>query len=235
MDQQKAHKQSGQSGNAFLYILIAVILFGALMFTLSRTEDQDNTSSELGEGRSKVAANAILGYAASVTNAITQLQAASVPNDKIDFMLPSDTDFNNDTALRPDIYKLFHPSGGGLDYRAMPKDAAEDDGAGLDAGYYVGRFNSVEWTPSNTPDILFVAYEINTATCEELNSKLAGDATIPNVSGDTLENLFIDDALHAGTNDDFNITNCADCEEIPALCVQNAAGKKLFYSILEAE
>ena len=43
----------------------------------------------------------------------------------------------------------------GLSYRTLPKDAEADDAAGLDPGYYIGRFNSVEWTPSTTPDILF--------------------------------------------------------------------------------
>jgi len=220
-----------QNGNAFLYILIAIILFGALMFAISKSGDEGDDTSNLNEGREEVAVNEILGFAASTTNAITQMQAMHVPNDSLDFMLPNDPDFNTD----PTIDKLFHPDGGGLNYKPLPKLAIEDDGVDPSPGYYVGRFNSVEWTPSGTFDILFVAYEITTPVCESLNKKLTGDTTIPTVSGDSLENLFIDDSLHSGTNADFMITNCADCEEIPALCVQNAAGKKLFYSILEAE
>ncbi|HPQ50596.1 MAG: hypothetical protein KDJ26_03760 [Alphaproteobacteria bacterium] len=227
-----------QNGNAFLYILIAVILFGALMFTISRTSNQENSTSELDAGRVAVAANEILGYAASASNAITQMQATAVSNDNLDFMLPSDTDFNTDTVPRPNIYKVFHPSGGGLSYRTLPKDAEADDAAGLDPGYYIGRFNSVEWTPSTTPDILFVAYEISTPVCQELNRKLVGSTTIPAVTGETSENLFIDDQLHAGTNADFNVANCAACEEKPALCISVSNGiddKYVFYSILEAE
>ncbi|HNQ91329.1 MAG TPA: hypothetical protein PKI93_00185 [Alphaproteobacteria bacterium] len=220
-----------QNGNAFLYILIAVILFGALMFAISRSQDSDDSSTELDEGRVTVSANEILGYAASVTNAISQMQAAGAQNSDIDFIMPFEATFNDP----PTISKLFHPDGGGLNYKTLPTNAIEDDSAGLDPSYYVGRFNSVEWTPSTTPDVLFVAYEITTPVCEALNLKLRNDATIPTVGGDTLDNLFIDDRLHAGSNADFEIANCADCEEIPALCVQNAAGKKLFYSVLEAE
>lgn len=220
-----------QNGNAFLYILIAVVLFGALMFAISRSQNQDDSSADLNEGRVAVGSNEILGYAASVTNSLTQMQAAGATNDQIDFIMPFEATFNDS----PTIYKLFHPDGGGLNYKTLPSNAVLDDGAGLDPAYYVGRLNSVEWTPSTTPEILFVAYEISLPVCEALNLKLRGDETIPTVVGDSLENLFIDDRLHAGTNADFNIANCAACEEIPALCVQNAAGKMLFYSILEAE
>ncbi|OIN85702.1 MAG: hypothetical protein AUJ12_08285 [Alphaproteobacteria bacterium CG1_02_46_17] len=227
-----------QNGNAFLYILIAVILFGVLTFTLSKSGNQDDSIDELDTGRVSIAANEILAYATSSSNSITQMQASSITNDKLDFMLPSDTDFNNDTALRPNMYKVFHPAGGGLNYKTLPKQAIEDDGSAPDPGYYIGRFNSVEWTPSVTPDILFVAYELTKTVCESLNTKLVGDSTIPAVTGETSENLFIDDQLHSGTNADFNISNCAVCEEKPALCISVSHGiddKYIFYSILEAE
>lgn len=223
------------SGNAFLYVLIAIILFGALMFAISRSSDRDGSTSELDESRAKVAANEILGYASSVMNAITQMQASAAQNSELDFILPDDANFNTDTPANPNIRKLFHPSGGGLNYKPLPTDAVEDDGANPPPAYYVGRFNTIEWTPSTTPDIVFVAYKIKTSVCEEINLKLRGNTTIPTVAGDSLENLFIDASLHAGANAPFNVANCGACEEIPALCVQNAGGKKLFYSILEAE
>jgi len=222
---------NNESGNAFLYILIAVVLFGALMFAISKSSDQDDSTGELSQGREAVAVNEILSYAATTTNALTQLQATHVQNDQIDFMLPSDANFN----VAPNIYKIFHPDGGGLNYRALPKLAIEDDSVDPVPGYYVGRFNNVEWTPSTTLDILFVAYEIKTSVCEAINKKLTGSTTIPTVSGSPLEDFFIDDTLHVGTNADFMVANCAACEEVAALCVQDAGGKNVFYSLLEAE
>lgn len=224
-----------EHGNAFLYILIAVVLFGALIFALSRSNQNDNGLRELDEGRAKVAANEILGYASTASNNLTHMDVSGIPITQIDFMLPNDSDFNVDIPARPNLHKLFHPSGGGLGYKSLPKDALEDDGAGLDAGYYIGLFNNVEWTPTTAPDIIFAAYEIKSSVCQELNRKLTGDSTIPVVNGNSLENFFIEASLHGGSNADFATVNCAACEEKSALCVSNATGKNLFYSILRAE
>lgn len=224
-----------ERGNAFLYILVAVVLFGALIFALSRGEQQNGGLAELDSGRAKVSANEILSYAATAANNITQMESGGLTPDRIDFMLPNDSDFNTDTPAHPNIHKLFHPSGGGLGYKALPQDANDDDGAGLAAGYYIGRFNNIEWTPTTAPDIIFAAYEIKTPVCAEINRKLTGSTAIPTISGDSLENFFIEAGLHSGVNAPFEVANCAACEEKPALCVANAAGKNLFYSILEAE
>lgn len=220
-----------QNGNVFIYILIAVALFGSLMFALSKSSDQGEAIGELEEGENKIIAGEIIAYASSASNALTQMQQTGATIDQVNFMLPSDVNFN--TA--PTIYKLFHPDGGGFNYKPLPSKAANDDGAGLGAGYYIGRFNSVEWTPSLTNDVLFTAYEIKEGVCAAINLKVSGSSTIPTVVGDTLANLLVDDANHAGTNDNFEIANCAVCEEKPALCVTDGSGRYAFYSLLEAE
>ena len=220
-----------QSGNVFVYILIAVGLFGALMFTLSKSASQGDAAGDLAEGESKIVAGEIIAYAASASSALSQMQQTGATINQIDFMLPSDVDFED----APTIYKLFHPDGGGLNYKALPSKAIKDDGAGLDAGYYIGRFNNVEWTPTASFDVLFTAYEIKKNVCTELNKKVAGISTIPTVTGDSLQNLFVYDDLHSGTNDNFMEVNCTACEEISALCVTDGAENYVFYSILEAE
>ena len=220
-----------QNGNVFIYILVAVALLGSLMFVISKSDSQGDAREDLADGHTKIAANDILAYAASVTNSIVQMEQAGATADQIDFILPSDAAFNTP----PSISKLFHPDGGGLNYKPLSAKAAADDGAGLAAGYYAGRFNSVEWTPSATNDILFSAYEITEDVCVALNLKITGSATVPTIVGDSLHNLFVDDSLHAGSNANFDIVNCAACENRPALCVTDGAGKYAFYSILEAE
>jgi hypothetical protein len=220
-----------QKGNVFVYILIAVGLFGALMFVLSKSSSQNDAGTELSEGESKIAAGEIIAYAASATNAIAQMQQTGATVQMIDFMLPADTHFED----APTIYKLFHPDGGGLNYKPLPAKASADDKTGLAAGYYIGRFNNIQWTPTTAQDVVFTAYEIKEPVCKELNKKVAGISTIPTVNGDSLQNLFVYADLHTGTNSNFTKTNCAACEEISALCVTDGAGKYAFYSILEAE
>lgn len=220
-----------QKGNVFVYILIAVGLFAALMFVISKSSTQTDAAGELSDGESKIVAGEIIAYAASTTNALSQMQQTGATVNMIDFMLPSDIDFNN----APTIYKLFHPDGGGLNYKPLPQKASADDKVGLAAGYYVGRFNNIEWTPTTAHDVVFTAYEIKEKVCKELNQKVATTTNIPIVTGDSLENLFVYDDLHSGTNNNFTKANCAACEEISALCVTDGSGKYAFYSILEAE
>ena len=224
------NKITNQNGNVFVYILIAVGLFGALMFALSKSASQTDGASELSEGQAKILAGEIIAYAASTSNAITQMQQTGATVDTIDFLFPSETNFNDP----PTIYKLFHPDGGGLNFKALPPKATDRNLAGVVPGYYIGRYNSVEWTPTTTNDIMFTGYKLNQTVCAEINRKLVQDATIPTIVGDTLLNLFIEDVHHAGTNVNFEIANCAACEEIPALCVTDGTSY-VFYSILEAQ
>ena len=223
--------RKNENGNVFIYILIAVALFGALMFSLSKSASQEDPVSQLDEGNAKIAANEVLAFSASVSNAVLQMEQSGATADQINFIMPSDAAFNTD----PTLYKFFHPDGGGLNYRSLPAKAINDDGAGLAAGYYVGRFNSVEWTPSATNDIIFAAFEIKQAVCKEINRKITGSITIPTITGESLQNIFVDDSLHVGTNANFTVSNCAACEEKPALCVTDGSNKYAYYSIIEAE
>jgi len=220
-----------QNGNVFVYILIAVGLLAALMFTLSKSADQGDAAGELSDGQNKIVAGEIIAYAASASNSLTQMQQTGATVDRIDFKLPSDSNFN--TA--PTIYKFFHPDGGGFNYKPLPAKAASDDAAGLKAGYYIGWFNSFEWTPSVAPDVIFTAYEITEGVCAELNKKVNASSTIPTINGGQLEDFFVDDSLHSGSNTPFDISNCAGCEDIPSLCVTDGSGKYAFYSLLEAQ
>lgn len=220
------------------------------MFAISKSSSQYDATSELSEGDSKITASEIIAYAASATNALSQMQqngatltwdpSALLNKDnqnRVNFILPSDTNFNLDDPVhfKLNIYKLFHPDGGGLNYKALPPKAVLDDSSALKPGYYIGRFNNIEWTPSTAQDVVFTAYGIKESVCTELNKKLTGSPTIPTVSGSSLQNFFVYDDLHSGSNTNFTVSNCAACEEIPAMCVTDGSGKYAFYSILEAE
>jgi hypothetical protein len=226
-----------QSGNIFVYILIAVGLFAALMFTLSKSGGQEDAVGELSEGQSKILANEIIGYASTASNALVNMQQSGITASQIDFMLPSDSNFN--TA--PNIYKFFHPDGGGFNLRPIPPKAKRVGGfvvgfGSIGPGYYIGRFNNFEWTPTTSNDIIFAAHDLNQTVCVEINRRLRNDPTIPTTNQAVFERFFVDAAVTGGVNSSFTTVNCAACEEIPALCVSNGgASRYTFYSILEAE
>ena len=222
-----------ERGNAFLYVLIAIVLFAGLTFVLSRTGGQKDASSDLAEGQATIDANTILSYAASAANTVSQLDLGGIAADQLDFTLPSDAAFNTPPLGK----KFFHPSGGGLNYKALPATAVASSGGGLAPGYYIGRFNNVEWTPTTAQDVIFVAHEISQKVCAAINTKITGSETIPAIGGgSTIEDVLIDDSLHGGSNADFMVANCAACEEKPALCVSGGARTiYTFYSLLVVE
>ena len=222
-----------QSGNVVIYILVAVALFGALTFTLSRINQGGNANTEISEAQATAYATQILSYAGQAASVIEQMKFNSSLDDTIDFTLPTEGTFNDD----PTIHKLYHVTGGGLNYKPMPDAMQASDNAALPPGFYIGRFEQIDWTESTDHDIVFAAHEINQNICAKLNEKIIGDPAIPALVGETPENLFVDDSTpsHGGTNAPFTSTECPTCEGRPAMCVSDAGGTKYtFYNILVA-
>jgi hypothetical protein len=222
--------QAGQSGNVFLYVLIAVILFGALTYALSQSAQQGDSVSELDQGRVNVAVNSILAYAGSAQNAINNMDISGSDADELDFIRPDDAAF--DTA--PNLHKIFHPDGGGLNLKSLPADSLGDAVTSPANGFYLGRFNNVEWTPTTTNDVIFAAYGLNRATCAALNQKITGSSTIPSITAGAVRRYFVDDAIHGGGNVDLTVAACAACDGRPALCVSNGANIFVYYTLLVA-
>jgi hypothetical protein len=217
-------------GNAFLYILIAIVLFAALTYALVRNHDAGGAASEIDEGRVAVAADAILAYAVSTQTAISQMDRMGTTADEIDFILPSEATFND----TPTLDKLFHPDGGGLIYKPLPKDAIDSTVTSPAAGFYVGQFNNFEWSPTTAQDVIFSAYGLTETVCARLNRQITGDPAIPEVQGISLQQALADASLHTSGNADIDSSSCADCEEKPALCIHDGS-KYGFYSVMVAQ
>lgn len=218
-----------QAGNATIYVLILVALFAALSFTIMRQSD-NSESSGLSSEKADIIANQIIAYPFQVKQAIEMMTMTGTEASDLDFILPGEATFND----APTVNKVYHPGGGGLNPARLPEEAIAQTSATPPAGWYLGRFNNIEWTPTTEQDVLLTAYQIDKTVCERINMKITGNTTIPPLTAN-LNNLLIDDAtpLHGGANADFNIANCTACESMPNLCVSNGAGTAFaFYSII---
>lgn len=219
---------SSQSGNAFLYVLIAVVLFAALSFVMGRQTSDTSETSGLSDQRAEMATTEIIGYSASVKSVIEQMTFTGSLPENLTFEKPGDANY----ATAPYINKVYHPEGGGLVEKQIPADAAGSITNDPPAGWYLGRFNTVEWSKSAAPDILLTAFQISKPVCEKINEKITGTTTIPTL-GAPARNLLVDDAEHGGTNADFMIADCAACEGFPSLCVKdNTQEIYAYYSII---
>ena len=223
-------------GNAFVYILIAIILLAGLTYTIGKSNDGADPINEMDENQAKIAASAIRAYAAQAQNAMLRMEQFGVSPDDILYMLPTKVpDFDNP----PHTEKLFHPDGGGLAYKQLPQGAEDkNNNPTLKNGYYVGMVANIEWTPSTVHDVVFVAYGLTEAVCQELNWQMIKSRTTPEVQS-SFASTIVPSEFHSGSNSDFLAGNCPECDEKPSLCVSDDGGglsssTYAFYDILVA-
>src|SRR5262245_7145714 len=110
-----------QSGNALWFILIAIVLLGALTMLLTRS---GSTSSQSGNvERLRITASQILRYAKGLESAVDQMKTRGVSENEISFQNSTTaTNYTNATCTRTDC-KVFDVGGGGQDYKAAPSGA----------------------------------------------------------------------------------------------------------------
>ncbi len=239
-------KYKTESGNALIYVLIAIALFGALSFTLGRQTDTGEVGT-ISDEKAELYATQLISYAAQAKQIVDQMIFTNTDIDDIDFVLPSVAAFNTP----PHIDKMYHPEGGGLMQGKIPAAIMTTGVAAPPSGWYLGRFNNVEWTAlaqGNTAgpglteapweEVILVAYQINQQVCEKINEKINGSTAIPTMT-DSIKETMIDDATvgyGAGTNTDLTTDGgdiCPDCDNMTTLCVENQAQTAYgFYTIL---
>lgn len=231
-----AQETSPQSGNALIYVLIAIVLFAALSFTLSRQTDTGEAGI-LSDERAELYATQLISYSAQAKSAIDQMIFSGSRVNGLNFIDPSDPNFNAGTQ-RSRADRVFHPEGGGLTLGRLEDGAVAQVSTNPVAGWYLGRFNNVEWTNGTGEDVILAAYQIKRQICEKINEKINGSSVIPVITGDLRIPLIDDRFYTAGTNIDLTTDPvgspiCAACHEMSSLCVQNQTQTAYaYYSIV---
>ncbi len=171
----------------------------------------------------------IISYAGQAKQIVDQMMFTGTDLTEIDLVLPSTPVA---FAAGSHIHKVFHPQGGGLNTSTLPALAVNQVGVDPVPGWYLGQFNSVDWSDSAANDLILVAYQLSIEVCAAINEVVNGSPAIP-VLNDSIKELMIDDANHTGTNLNFTAALCPACDGVNALCVQNQSMTTYgFYSIL---
>jgi hypothetical protein len=230
-----------QAGNAMIYVLLVIALFAALGFLLMRGSNTNETDS-LTEEKDNIYTGQIMGAPMQMKQALDQMTYSGAHVNKVlpadhtvNFALPQDS-VNFSSGSNAD--KFFHPEGGGAIMPHLPDESVSKIGSADPApGWYVGRFNNVEWTPSDKQDVVMTAYQIAEKICAQINQKLTGSDAIPVLSAPANRVLIADAAsATAGANIEFTSADCTECYGQPAMCVRDgAAGPFAFYSVIGAE
>jgi len=213
------HRPNHTRGNAMIYVLLALALFGVLTATLSG-QSNDADSQNIDDEQVIFYTNELIEYAAASKNVIDQMIMTGSAINDLDFINPSSAPFD----IAPHVNKAYHPEGGGLNYLARPSQ-----NVGASSAWHIQQNINVEWTPSTATDVLLTASDIAQEICESINAKLLGLDAIPLLNSAAAD-YFIDN----GTNTNLTVTDCADCEGYASLCTEDSAGIFSFYTILAA-
>jgi hypothetical protein len=217
-----------QSGNAMIYILIALVLIGALTMILSR-QNQRASGENMTEEMLNFETTRMKSYATGAQDSVNKMLMSGSNPDDLDFSLPNAASFETGT----NIHKVYHPEGGGLNPGVVDPKIFTGTDNNPAPGWYMGRFNNIGWSASGAQDVVLVAHQIDEAVCARLNKDLTGSAVIPALGGTgNIRDYLIDDSLHSGANANLTAAECAACENKVALCVSNTAANMWSYFVV---
>lgn len=211
-------------GNAMVYILIAIALFGALTLTLSRQNDGADGQG-VSDEQAELYALELMQYVASTQNTIDMMLSTGTEVSELDFVIPSDPAFNTGS----NVHKVFHPQGGGLNYQEKFSQSISDSAS---YQWFIQTNLNVEWTETTASDAIMVASYIKQSICEKINERITGNTIIPALTVD-IDDIFDPDNASETA---FDTSNCSDCEGYSTLCVSNdSADAYAFYNIIASQ
>lgn len=193
-----------QSGNVIFIILIAIALFAALSFAVSKS--MSGGAQNLDKELVNVKTNEIIAYSNIISDAV---QSLTLMNDCLDTELSFEnsnwahTDYDN--AGAPEDCKIFSPLGGGVTWKSPDDKITTLEWEFLGDHRLAGAGDSTPSVAASSDLIMFLP-DVSEQFCLAINKKVSLN-TIPTDAGETIDatlNRF------AGTfvNDD-NLTGAA--------------------------
>lgn len=122
-----------QSGNVFIYIFLAIALFGALTFALS--QGTRSGASSLTEEQASIAANEILAYSDLISQTIQKLKLRGCTDTEISFENSFDSNYDNPNSPTDGRCGVFDVNGGALNWKEIPENARDTSFKGTDTKY----------------------------------------------------------------------------------------------------
>jgi len=172
----KQAAQTPETGNVLFYVLIAVALLAALTFAVS--ESGRGNIKKLSDERARLYATEIIEYGNILANAVAQTRLRGYTAEQISFENNTIAGYTNANCT-DDICKIFHPSGGGVNYMSPPEDA--NDGS----SWFIGGDTCIDQIGTGTSNcnsltsvvnelILFLP-DVDESVCVQINELLGID------------------------------------------------------------
>lgn len=191
--------RAAERGNVFIFILLGLVLFAALSFTVSRGFRSD-TTSQMTARQAELAASDILNYAQQLERAVNRLRRLGCSENQLSFQFDSDGDgdFNDsDEALHntnaPTDFSchIFHGEGGNIDH----SEHIAKMGTSSTESYATGSTGMVGIGEDDRSDLYFrlrlgressdfnICYAINNKLGVEKTGTAPADAFDPIING----------------------------------------------------
>jgi len=164
-------KSHSQQGSAFFYILLAVILFATLAYTVSRGMRGSATDS-MTERQAELAASDILNIVQTYTRAVDKMRNRGCSENDISFTNNIVSGYAH-SPVSVDTCQIFHPNGGKISYQAPLSDWL-DNGQSAQTNYGTWFFTGTG-QPNNvgtSPALLLILPYMKRSLCLEINDVL---------------------------------------------------------------
>jgi hypothetical protein len=173
-----------ERGNVFLFIMLGIVLFAALTFTVSKSFQNQTTTSNLSKKEAMLAASDIMSYAQSVERGVNRVRRKSTSESDISFSYESGSTFEHGTP-QPDRNNVFKTAGGGATWKTP--QAGSNDGSpwfftGETCIQDLGTGGATCNTSGNDEELLIVLPNVDTVVCDAINERL-GIGVTPTDSG----------------------------------------------------
>ncbi len=207
-----------ESGNTFLMIMIGIVLFAALMFTISRGMNENPTT--ISSRQAKITASDIISYSQQMGRGVARMMQKSCSENDLSVENSYVSGYEH-TPAAPDSCMLFKLGGGRISYKDVIDGITEIIFTG--ANYVEGIGSDCEAVSCTD---LVVLFKVNKTICEALNDALSINSIAE--EPDTLSTTkFTGDFTYAD-----KITAAAG--QSSACIYDTEKGAHFFYSVLYA-
>ena len=108
-----------EAGNVFIFILLGVVLFAALAYSVARGM-QSETTTKLSNREATIAASEILAYAQRIERAVNHLRRKGTSENDISFDQEIETGYDH-SPVQPAEHQVFNTSGGAISWQSPPQ------------------------------------------------------------------------------------------------------------------
>lgn len=156
-------------GNAFIIILVAVVLFAALSFSVSRTMRSGSVSGTSSQSTSLIVSD-LLDYANALENAVDRVRRNGCSEGDISFENGIAAGYEPAVSVA-DNCKIFNPAGGGVNYRRPPENAAST-AEWIFAANRVGTADSATNMGSGEQELVLLLEGAGKNVCDAINTRV---------------------------------------------------------------